>query len=192
MPFYFIKILSKDFSSPFPEVTLKRLDTIFANSRKLANMTTSKQGVLLFFDEIDTLVSTAMDRTVRGTLLHYIEDKNGLRNNDSKVMLMAATNLPLTYLDSAIIRMGRFDTKIEIKHPTEEEGIEILRIFFEEDTTTFATNLDATLRNIYSSINKQKESLGDGISVADLQHAYVRKKNIAYQNHDETSIYVKQ
>ena len=38
-------------------------------------MATDKDGVVLFFDEIDTLISAHMDRTVRGTLLDFIENK---------------------------------------------------------------------------------------------------------------------
>jgi len=129
--FYLIKVISKDFASIFSEEILKKIDLIFDHVIKLSKMT-QKDGVVLFFDEIDSLLGKRLDSVVRGTILKYLEDKNGIKSDDSKVVLIAATNY-LGHLDEASIRDGRFDNKLEVNNPTKDKAVEILKRFFEND-----------------------------------------------------------
>ena len=173
--FYYLKILSKNFTSPMPNESLKKIGDIFEKSLKLANMATSQNGVVLFFDEIDTLISANMDRTVRGTLLSLIENKDGIKNRDSRVLLIAATNNQLSELDEASIRAGRFDKKLLISNPEKETGIKILKSFFEKDEMIKLTKDKEYFKNLYKKIEDEKGK--NNISIADLKNKYQRIKS---------------
>lgn len=131
--FYLIKILSKSFASLSFENSLNKIKEIFENTIKLANIT-SKNGILLFFDEIDTLVGKGLDSQVRGTLLDYLQDQNGIRHSSSKIMFLGATNF-FESLDEASIRSGRIDKKLFIDNPDIERYLELLQAFWRNDDT---------------------------------------------------------
>ena len=69
---------------------------------------------------------------VRGSLLNYIADENGLRNRDSKILFIAATNF-YGAIDEAVKRQGRIDTHLLMDNPTEENGRSMLQTFFAKD-----------------------------------------------------------
>ena len=203
--FYYIKILSKDFSSNSSQEILKKLDLIFSNTLKLSKMT-KKKGVVLFFDEVDTLISTNMDPIVRGTLLNYLEDSQGIKAEDSKVILIAATNY-IEHLDEASIRDGRFDTKLEIGYPSEDEAIQMLKRFFEVDDTLDLSEVDNMFYGeLYNTLKKKKEDeinninrkisdkrfykIFEGIPTVDLQNIKEDKKRKSFEltNYDEGRI----
>ena len=175
--FYFIKVLSKSFNSPISANSLNKIEKIFENSIKLANMATDKDGVVLFFDEIDTLISAHMDRTVRGTLLDFIENKNGIKNQDSKVILIAATNSDLRELDAASIRSGRFDKKLLIQNPKDDIAIDILHSFFKKDENIELTKDKEYFKKIYKNL---RIKLYNNVSIADLKNEYKKIKNESY------------
>jgi len=159
--FYYIKILSKDFASSFSDNQLSKIETIFNNTIKLSKIT-DKKGVVLFFDEVDTLIDAQrIDPTVRGTLLNYLENKEGIKAKDSKVILISATNTPIEFLDSASVREGRFDVKLMIDYPTKKEGAEILKKFFDIDEQIKTDDLNENYyTNLYENLeNKAKETL---------------------------------
>lgn len=84
------------------------------------------KGVLLFFDEFDALASgELLDPRVRGTMLTQLDDQDTLRNPNTKVLFMAATNY-YEKLDEAMIRAGRIDEKLEMRDPSPENGTQML------------------------------------------------------------------
>jgi len=193
--FYYIKILSKDFAGYSSIMILENLELIFANTVKLSKMT-NKAGVVLFFDEIDTLISMNMDSTVRGTLLNFFEDKKGIKSVDSKVVLIAATNFKIA-LDEASIREGRFDSKLEIGYPQNDVAIEMLKNFFTQDDHLELFGLeDEYYRKLYASLVEKKEQdikkdnskiknedfhkVFEGISVVELKGEKERIKAVAF------------
>jgi len=170
--FYFIKILSKDFSAYSSVDIIQKLDTIFKNTIKLSNMT-NKKGIVLFFDEIDSLINRRMDNTIRGTLLNYLEDTNGIKADNSKIILMSATNF-YEELDEASIREGRFDVKLEINNPSTNQAIAILKSFFEKDNT-LKLEVD---NEYYENLLARKTSF----SIVDLKNIKEREKLKAFYN----------
>lgn len=138
--FYFIKVISKDFVSNFIANQLDNLQIIFDQAILLSQMCSKYKGVLLFFDEIDSLASTHMDSAIRGTLLDYLAagdgDNNvqgmGIRSANSKILLMAATN-HYERLDEAVIRRGRIDEHIYMDNPSQGAGEKILRELIKRD-----------------------------------------------------------
>ena len=121
-------------------------------------MTSLRKGILLFFDEFDSLAATnTLTNEVRGTLLDYLGNGNkaGLRNEESKIIFFAATNY-YNDIDEAIKRKGRIDTHIEILNPTENEGKHILQEKINNDK--YIKNIDNDLiNNIYLRIKDNKK-----------------------------------
>lgn len=130
--FYFFKVLSRDFATINPEEQIKNLERIFTEITRFSKMTNCP-GIILFFDEFDSLAGTnVLNTVVRGSLLNYIADENGIRNRDSKILFIAATNF-YERIDEAIKRQGRIDTHLFMDNPEFENGKLLLQTFFDKD-----------------------------------------------------------
>lgn len=152
--FYFIKVLSKDFVSSYTEKQLENLQEIFDHALRISKVTSRYEGVLLFFDEFDSLAGLTLNSVVRGTLLDYLANENGIRAEYGKVLLMAATNY-LQQLDEAVIRKGRIDDHIHMDNPSREHGILILKQKFERDRTVRIDDLDL-ITELYDKLHDRK------------------------------------
>ncbi|MDY6349120.1 MAG: AAA family ATPase [Selenomonas sp.] len=126
--FYFFKVLSRDFANSYPEEQIKKLERIFTDVTRFSKMMAGAEGIVLFFDEFDSLAGTMLNPVVRGSLLNYIADENGLRNKNSKILFMAATNYESS-IDEAIKRQGRIDTHLFMGNPSKKNGIRMLETF---------------------------------------------------------------
>lgn len=131
--FYFFKIISKDFESSIAADKVKILSDIFDNVDKFSKMMTDSKGIVLFFDEFDSLAGYQLDPATRGTMLNYLSDKDGIRNRNSKILFIAATNF-YGVIDDAIKRKGRIDTHIYMDNPSEVAGIGIFTNFVSRDS----------------------------------------------------------
>ena len=172
--FYYIRIVSRDFISSTLEDILKKLETIFEDSVKLSKIT-SKNGVVLFFDEIDSLIGKEnLNPIIRGTLLKYLEDKKGIKSDDSKIVFIAATN-HFEKLDKASIRDGRFDNKFEVGYPIEGLRWKILETFLNNDDYIDNNLNDNIIQMLIKSIKK------DRISVVDLKNLKEQLKRFAFK-----------
>ena len=127
---YFMKITSDTFTKISLSEQNKTLIKIFNSALQLSEMCGEDiKGVLLFFDEFDSLASTEiLDSRVRGTMLTQLDDADSFRNPKTKVLFMAATNF-YERLDEAMIRSGRIDDKLEMKNPSEDDGAKMLQQF---------------------------------------------------------------
>ena len=155
---YYIRVLSKDFISNFRNDILEKINLIFEESKRLAKMTSLRKGILLFFDEFDSLAATnVLTNEVKGTLLDYLgkDNEGGLRNEESKIVFFAATN-HYDNIDEAIKRKGRIDIHVEFLNPTEKEGKRILQKKITNDK--YIKNIDNNLiDDIYSRIKANKK-----------------------------------
>ncbi|XP_037794009.1 LOW QUALITY PROTEIN: 26S proteasome regulatory subunit 6A-like [Penaeus monodon] len=92
-----------------------------------------KAPSIIFIDEIDAIGSKRFssdrsgDREVQRTMLALLSEMDGFSTN-SAVTVLAATNRA-DVLDPALLRAGRFDKKIELPLPCEEERLEILKLY---------------------------------------------------------------
>ena len=191
---YYVKVLSKDFSSNGD--ILGNIQLIFNETKRLSEMTNKYKGVLLFFDEFDSLAGVqVLNPMVRGTLLDYLakNQKGGIRHDTSKVVLMAATNF-YDQIDEAIKRKGRIDKNLKMDNPTEEIGKEMLRAFFEKDKS-IGNISEEIISSIYDNLLNEKNTEIDRInkllkpeeqvvrvrpSGADLKTIYKEIKNTAF------------
>ncbi len=103
----------------------------------------SQHPVIVFVDELDTAFrrgdsgDSGVGRNIFSEFLQF----TGNTNNRGKVIFIAATNRP-DLIDPALKRAGRFDKKIPILLPNEEERAEIFKIMinkygFETDIEDF-------------------------------------------------------
>lgn len=93
----------------------------------------SQQPVIVFVDEIDTTFrrgdsgDSGVSRNIFSEFLQF----TGNTNNRGKVIFIAATNRP-DLLDPALKRAGRFDKKIPILLPEENERSQIFKIMIQK------------------------------------------------------------
>ena len=202
--FYFFKVVSKNFVSLYANDTIKKLADIFSRTIQFSKIMSEAKGIVLFFDEFDSLAGSLLSQDIRGSLLDFLSDQGGLRNKDSKILFMAATNYYKT-IDEAVKRKGRIDEHIFMDNPTEENGKSMLANLFKKDkhikqpvankvlTGLYAKLLEISRRQIKEAI-KIYENTGDaGLkkvweqklantrpSGSDLRNAYQEMKNIAF------------
>lgn len=206
--FYFFKVVSKNFVSLYANDTIKKLADIFSRTIQFSKIMSEPKGkgkgIVLFFDEFDSLAGSLLSQDIRGSLLDFLSDQGGLRNKDSKILFMAATNYYET-IDEAVKRKGRIDEHIFMDNPTEENGKSMLDNLFKKDkhikqpvankvlTGLYAKLLEISRRQIKEAI-KIYDNTGDaGLkkvweqklantrpSGSDLRNAYQELKNIAY------------
>jgi len=88
----------------------------------------SKNGAIIFFDEIDSIAADRSGDTHEASkklVAQLLTLMDGFDENDGNVVVIAATNRAGS-LDPAIRRPGRFDWEIEFGPPTQQDRLEIL------------------------------------------------------------------
>ena len=101
--------------------------------RELFVMAREHAPSIIFMDEVDSIGSTRTegggsggDSEVQRTMLELLNQLDGFEATNKIKVLMATNRLDI--LDSALLRPGRIDRKIEIPHPNEESRASILKI----------------------------------------------------------------
>lgn len=174
--FYFIKVISKDFISDSVTKQLDNLRIIFDQTLRLSKMCSKYEGVLLFFDEVDSLAGkSSLSKVIRGTLLDYLAagdsgTKTGIRSAQSRILLMAATNF-LNQLDEAVIRKGRIDEHLFMDNPLPEEGIEMFRQLFRKEASTVVLEDELLLGDMYTYLAEcNPQARPSGSDIVNLFH----------------------
>jgi proteasome regulatory subunit len=94
---------------------------------------------IIFIDEIDSIgsqrmdVGTSGDREVQRTFMQLLSEMDGFHSTE-QVKIIGATNRP-EFLDSALLRPGRFDRHVYIPTPNENGRKEIFTIHLEHLST---------------------------------------------------------
>ena len=100
--------------------------------RELFVMAKEHAPSIIFMDEIDSIGSTrgktgsGSDSEVQRTMMELLNQLDGFQATNSIKVLMATNRIDI--LDSALLRPGRIDRKIEFPQPNEAARYEILRI----------------------------------------------------------------
>jgi cell division protease FtsH len=121
----FISMSGSEFVEMFVGVGAGRIRSLFKRARLLAEF---KGGCIIFIDEIDALgAQRALDVGFGGTTEHnttlnqLLVEMDGLKEKESNVVVIGATNVWEWYLDKALLRPGRFDRKIFVDKPNLED-----------------------------------------------------------------------
>jgi len=150
----------------------------------------SQEPVIVFVDEIDTAFrrGDSSDSGVSRNIFSEFLQFTGNTNNRGKIIFIAATNRP-DLLDPALKRAGRFDKKIPILLPEEEERAQIFKIMIKkfgfdtdiEDFLPFAkqtenytgAEIETVVRKAYEIANEDDVE-GTVITAAVLNEAISR------------------
>ena len=122
----FFALSGSDFVDTFVGVGASRVRDLFATARK------SETGAIIFFDEIDAIGRargagmSGADSEREGTLNQLLVELDGFGARD-RVVIIAATNR-LDMLDTALLRPGRFDRRVQVGLPAETGRLAILRL----------------------------------------------------------------
>lgn len=132
----FISMSGSEFVEMFVGVGSSRVRKLFKQARQLAY---SEGGCIIFIDELDAVgARRATDSGFGGqtefntTLNQLLVEMDGLKEKDYNIVVMGATNAPESFLDSALLRPGRFDRKIYVDLPNLEEREQLFKYYIKE------------------------------------------------------------
>mmetsp|Transcript_35764 Transcript_35764/g.93542 ORF Transcript_35764/g.93542 Transcript_35764/m.93542 type:complete len:403 (-) Transcript_35764:86-1294(-) len=113
--------------------------------RELFVMARTHAPSIIFMDEIDSIGSSRMesggggDSEVQRTMLELLNQLDGFEATQNIKVIMATNRIDI--LDSALLRPGRIDRKIEFPAPNEDSRTQILRIHSRKMNLTRGINL---------------------------------------------------
>nr|CAB3265233.1 26S protease regulatory subunit 8 [Phallusia mammillata] len=114
--------------------------------RELFVMAREHAPSIIFMDEIDSIGSSRLegghgggDSEVQRTMLELLNQLDGFEAHQNIKVVMATNRIDI--LDSALLRPGRIDRKIEFPPPNEEARLDILRIHSRKMNLTRGINL---------------------------------------------------
>merc|ERR1719167_81071 len=115
--------------------------------RELFVMAREHSPSIIFMDEIDSIGSTRIesggsgggDSEVQRTMLELLNQLDGFEPQQNIKVIMATNRIDI--LDSALLRPGRIDRKIEFPAPNEDARVDILRIHSRKMNLTRGINL---------------------------------------------------
>lgn len=153
-PDSFIYLKGGEMLSPYVGVTENNIKSIFHRARK--NFKVNGQRSVIFIDEAEAVLnsrggrrSSDVDMTIVPT---FLSELDGFEGNSTFVIL--ATNFK-DALDTAIIRPGRIDLRLEISRPTVEDAEDIFKIYLKDKPVS--GNVDKLAKKIseeaYSHFN---------------------------------------
>ena len=121
----FLKIVASSIIDKYIGESARIVREMFAYARE-------HQPCIIFIDEIDAIGgkrtddASSSDREIHRTLMEMLNQIDGF-DELGRVKVIMATNRP-DVLDSALLRPGRLDRKIEIGLPNESGRVDILKI----------------------------------------------------------------
>lgn len=130
--------------------------------REMFGYARDHQPCIIFMDEIDAIggkrfsEGTSADREIQRTLMELLNQMDGF-DAMGQVKVIMATNRP-DVLDTALLRPGRLDRKVEIPLPNEQGRLQVLQIHAKSITKRFEIDYDAIVK------------LSDGFNGADLRN----------------------
>lgn len=151
---FFAKVVADECNTAFftingPELFGGKVGESESNLRKVFRSAREAKPAIIFFDEIDAIAGKRDDVSGGVRLVNQLlTEMDGMESLDG-VIVIAATNRPDT-IDPALMRAGRFDTKIYIGMPDEEARRDMLCAALKEIPNTLDFNLCAAMLENYS------------------------------------------
>ena len=118
-----------EFGSSYLHQTTKNIKDFFDAAKKAAE----NEPIILFLDEVDSLVSARTDRVDANKaeeISQFLQEFNALETAPNLIVI-AATNRP-DHLDPAILRSGRLDKKVYLWPPDEVARRELFKMYIEK------------------------------------------------------------
>ena len=111
----------------------------------------------------------------RCVLNKILTEMDGFKNNDN-VLVLASTNR-VEDLDKALLRSGRFDSKIYINKPSRDEQHEIFKLYLDKINLNSKLDKNQLIETLLSKV--------DNITGADIYNICNRASILATYNHSE-------
>ncbi len=127
---WFISKSMWELGSSYMHQTTQNIKALFDFAKKESQ----KWPIILFLDEIDSLVSSRTDRVDANKaeeVSQFLQEFNKLAQDAPNLIVIAATNRP-DHLDSALLRSGRLDKKIYVWLPDFETRKALFKVFIEK------------------------------------------------------------
>ncbi len=129
----FISAVGSEFVDKYIGEGARKLRELFQEARAMAK---TEGGCIVFIDEIDSIARPRQtDKGFGGsfgmnaTVNQLLTDMDGLDQGDGNIIVLAATNAEPDDLDSALMRSGRFDRKIEFFKPSVKDRAALLTFY---------------------------------------------------------------
>ncbi|MCM8779701.1 MAG: AAA family ATPase [Candidatus Omnitrophica bacterium] len=173
-----ISMSGSEFVEMFVGVGAGRIRSLFKQARQLAEF---EGGCIVFIDEIDAVgAQRAGERGFGGQTEHnttvnqLLVEMDGIKEKESNVVVIAATNMQENFLDPALLRPGRFDRKIYVNLPDLEDRQKL-----------FAYYLSKVQYNRENVKLDRLAKIAVGMSPADIANLVRESALIAVRNHKE-------
>jgi len=124
----FLSVCGSDFVEMFVGVGPGRMRSLFKQARK-------HKRCIIYIDEIDAIARPRGSGVMSGgnderenTLNALLVEMDGFEKEQGRVVVIASTNVEPDQLDSALLRPGRFDRRINVPKPEIKERVEIFKL----------------------------------------------------------------
>jgi len=128
----FLAMTASEFTEIFVGVGASRVRAVFKKAKALAY---GYGACIIFIDELDAVgrkrafsVFGGTEET-NSTQNQLLSELDGLKEKDSNVIVIGATNALEDILDTALLRPGRFDRKIYVDRPNLQEREKIFKYY---------------------------------------------------------------
>ncbi|MDD4956966.1 MAG: AAA family ATPase [Candidatus Omnitrophica bacterium] len=127
----FISMSGSEFVEVFVGVGSSRVRKLFKKARDLAF---GYGGCIIFIDEIDAIgrgrtFSHMGGQETNSTLNQLLAEMDGLKGKEDNIVVIGASNAQEEHLDAALLRPGRFDRKLIIPKPSQDDREELFKFY---------------------------------------------------------------
>ncbi len=176
--FYAVK--GADIMSQWFGESEKNVKKLFTQARSDAH---TGKNVIIFIDDIDTMFTNRdfvqVNEVGKRIFGEFINEMDGFYTLE-RVMILAATNRPGD-LDEALIRPGRFGTKIHVGYPTEQQRKEILKLYLQHISLD-NVNIDKLAEQTENYTGAMLKKVCEEAKYAALERAKQAKKEVAAED----------